>query len=125
MSDKQRYCGQLQEYVRIQDLCRSYRKAVFSGKLEANIFSWSYDMEGTEEKGRAEGEEGEGSGEVIGGAQMMALEECCISAKKGLKGKTPYKDGIARRLRMKKERKAGKKVTKWQNNGRRSNNWKK
>ena len=89
----------------------------------------------TEEKGRAEGEEGEGSGErqvrneiseeVIGGAQMMALEECCISAKKGLKGKTPYKDGIARRLRMKKERKAGKKATKWQNNGKRSNNWKK
>ena len=27
MSDKQRYFGQLQEYVRIQDLCRSYSKA--------------------------------------------------------------------------------------------------
>ena len=27
MSDEQRYCGQLQEYVRIQNLCWSYRKA--------------------------------------------------------------------------------------------------
>ena len=44
--------------------------------------------------------------------------------KKGLKGKTPYKDGIAPRLR-KKKRKAGKKATKWQNNGKRSNIWKK
>ena len=32
------------------------------------------------------------------------------------KDKTPYKGGIARRLRMKKE-KAGKKATKWENNG--------
>ena len=42
------------------------------------------------------------------------------------KDKTPFKGGIARRLRMKKKKKkAGKKVTKWQNNGKRSNNWKK
>ena len=43
---------------------------------------------------------------------------------KGLKGNTEYKDGIARRLRMKKKRKAGKKATKWQNNWKRSNIWK-
>ena len=30
------------------------------------------------------------------------------------KDNTPYKDGIARRLRMKKKKKAGKKATKWQ-----------
>ena len=39
---------------------------------------------------------------------------------KGLKGKTPYKDGIAHSLRLKKKRKAGKKATKWQNIGKRS-----
>ena len=54
----------------------------------------------------------------------MAFEECCFNArKKGLKGKIPDKDGIAPRLR-KKKRKAGKKATKWQNNGKRSNIWK-
>ena len=39
------------------------------------------------------------------------------------KDKTSYKFGIARRLRMKKK-KAGKKATKWQNSGKRSNIWK-
>ena len=64
--------------------------------------------------------------EVTRSSQMMALGECCKSAKKkGLKGKTLYKDGIARRLSLKKKRKAGKKVTRWQNNGKRSNIWKK
>ena len=88
----------------------------------------------TEEKGREEGEEDEGSGErqvrneitkeVSRSSQMMAFEECCKN-EEGLKGETPYKDGIARRLRMKKKRKTCKKATKWQNNGKRSNTWKK
>ena len=39
-----------------------------------------------------------------------------------LKGK---KDGTALRLRKKKRRKAGKKATKWENNGKRSNTRKK
>ena len=39
------------------------------------------------------------------------------------KDKLPYKGGIARRLRMKKKKKAGKKATKRQNNGNRSNIW--
>ena len=34
-----------------------------------------------------------------------------------------YTSGIVRRLRMKKKRKAGKKATKWQNNGKKSNIW--
>ena len=38
------------------------------------------------------------------------------------KDKTPYKGGIARRLRMIKK-KVGKKATKWQDNGKRSNIW--
>ena len=38
------------------------------------------------------------------------------------KDKTPYKGGIARRLRMKKK-KVGKKATEWQNNGKMSNIW--
>ena len=37
--------------------------------------------------------------------------------------KTPYKGGIARRLRMKKKKKVGKKATKWQDTGKRSNMW--
>ena len=37
------------------------------------------------------------------------------------KDKTPFKGGIARRLRMKKKKKVGKKATKWQDNGKRSN----
>ena len=50
--------------------------------------------------------------EVTRSSQMMALGECCKSAKKGLKGKTLCKDGIARRLSLKKKkRKADKKVT--------------
>ena len=36
--------------------------------------------------------------------------------------KTPYKGGITRRLRVKKK-KVGKKATKWQDNGKRSNIW--
>ena len=46
LSDKQRYCRQLLEHVGIQNLCWSYRKLPSTGKLDANIFSWSYDMEG-------------------------------------------------------------------------------
>ena len=38
------------------------------------------------------------------------------------KDKTPYKGGIARRLRMKKK-KVGKKAAKWQDIGKRSNIW--
>ena len=37
--------------------------------------------------------------------------------------KTPYKGGIARRLRMKKKKKVGKKGNKWQDNGKRNNIW--
>ena len=37
------------------------------------------------------------------------------------KDKTPFKGGTALRLRMKK--KVGKKATKWQDNGKRSNSW--
>ena len=40
------------------------------------------------------------------------------------KDKTPYKDGTARRLRMKMKRNAGKKATKWQNKWERSDTWK-
>ena len=82
----------------------------------------------TEEKGREEGEEDEGSGErqvsnemiqeVIRSSQMLAFEECCQKTKeKGRKDETLNRDGIARRLRLKKKMKAGKKATKWQNNG--------
>ena len=39
------------------------------------------------------------------------------------KDETPYKGGKARRLRMKKKKKVGKKETKWQDNGKRSNIW--
>ena len=38
------------------------------------------------------------------------------------KDKTPYKGGIARRLRTKKKT-VGKKAIKWQNNGKRRNIW--
>ena len=92
-------------------------------------------QEEVRKKGREKGEKGEGSGrrqgknetieEVIRSSQRMALEDGFFYAKeKRLKGKTPYKDGIARRLTMKKKRKAGKKATNWQNNGKRSNIWK-
>ena len=51
MSNKQRYCRQLQEHVRIQNLCWSYTEKLQStGKLDANISSWSYDMEGHAKK---------------------------------------------------------------------------
>ena len=56
--------------------------------------------------------------------KKRALEEFDLSESKRTERKNRYKDGIARRLRMKKKRKAGKKATKWQNNGKRSNIWK-
>ena len=81
----------------------------------------------TEEKGRDKEEEGEGSEQrqgkneiiegVITSSQRMALEECCKSERRRTEGQNPYEDGNARRLRLKKKRKAGKKATKWQNNG--------
>ena len=53
--------------------------------------------------------------EVIRSSQMMAFEECCKNERKKdwERANSPYKAGIARRLRMKKRRKAGKKATKW------------
>ena len=50
MSNKQGYCRQLQKYVRIQDFCRSYGKLPVPEKSDANISSWSYDMEGHAKK---------------------------------------------------------------------------
>ena len=41
---------QLQEFVRIQDLCRSFGKAASFRETEANISSWSYDAEGHAKK---------------------------------------------------------------------------
>ena len=61
--------------------------------------------------------------EVIRCSQKMAVEESCQNEKE-LEGYTAYKAGIARRWRMKKK-KVGKKATKWQNNVKRSNIWKK
>ena len=88
----------------------------------------------TEEKGRKEGEEDEGSEErrvrneiikeVIQGIQKMDVDEGVENEGKRMEGKTSCKDGTAPRLRMKR-RKAGKKATKWQNNGKRSKIWKK
>ena len=60
-----------------------------------------------------------------GKRDRMALEECCINERKRTEGQNPIQRWIARRLSMKKKRKAGKKATKWQNNGKRSNIWKK
>ena len=45
MRNEQRHCGQLQKYVWIQDLCRSKGKLPCSGKPDADISSWFYDME--------------------------------------------------------------------------------
>ena len=39
-----------QKYDRIHDLCWSYRRVLCSGKPDANIFSWSCDMEGHAKK---------------------------------------------------------------------------
>ena len=50
MRHEQRYCGQLQKYVWIQDLCRSKRKATLFRETDADISSWSYDMEGHAKK---------------------------------------------------------------------------
>ena len=45
--EKQRYCGQQQEFVWIQDVSwRGAEKLHHSEKSEADISSWSYDMEG-------------------------------------------------------------------------------
>ena len=44
------------------------------------------------------------------------------SQKMAFERQNPYKGGIARRLRMKKKN-VGKKATKWQDNGKRSNIW--
>ena len=88
-----------------------------------------------EEEGRGEGEEGKESEdrrvsneiikEVIKGIQKMAFEESCKNeGKENWRAKPRTKMGIARRLRLSKKRKAGKKATKWQNHGKRSNTWK-
>ena len=50
MSNKQRYCRQLQVHVRIQNLCWSIEKLPSIGKLDADISSWFYDMEGHAKK---------------------------------------------------------------------------
>ena len=51
ISNKQRYCWQLQEHVRIQNLCWSYRKALLFGEnSDANISSRSCDIEGHAKK---------------------------------------------------------------------------
>ena len=47
---KQGCCRQLQRYVRIQDFCWGYEKLFVSGKSDANIHSWSNDMEGHAKK---------------------------------------------------------------------------
>ena len=49
-SNKQRYCGQLQSHVWIQDVSWRYRKWLYSEKSDANLSSWSYDMEGHAKK---------------------------------------------------------------------------
>ena len=41
MSNKQRYCGQLQKYVRIHDLCRNKRKVTLFRKTWRKHSSWS------------------------------------------------------------------------------------
>ena len=50
MQNKQRSCGQLQGFVGIQDVSWRKRKMLYSEKSEANISSWSYDMEGHAKK---------------------------------------------------------------------------
>ena len=50
MSKKQGYCRQLQKYVRIKELKKSYLKPEAPGKPNANISSWSCDMEGHAKK---------------------------------------------------------------------------
>ena len=44
--EDRRYRRQLQKYVRIQDLRRSYRKILGLERLDANISTWSHDVEG-------------------------------------------------------------------------------
>ena len=52
------------------------------------------------------------------------VEEGIRSSQKVAFGRqNPYKGEIARRLRMKKKKRIGKKATKWQDNGKRSNIW--
>ena len=46
----QRYCRQLQKYVRIQNFRRSNKKIPGSGKPDANISTRSFDMEGHAKK---------------------------------------------------------------------------
>ena len=53
MRNEQRYCGKLQRHVWIQNLCWGFRKKkkqLCSGKLVANISSWSFDMAGHAKK---------------------------------------------------------------------------
>ena len=50
---QQRFCGELQRCVRIQDFCWSQGKTTYNSfrKLDAEtISSWSYDMEGHAKK---------------------------------------------------------------------------
>ena len=50
MSNKQGYCRHSQKYVRFQDFCWDHGKRTVSGKSDANISSWSYDIEGHAKK---------------------------------------------------------------------------
>ena len=68
----------------------------------------------TEEKGREEREEEK---EQRRGKMRKSKKELEALRRWPWKGKTPYKGVIARRLRMKKKKKVGKKATIWQDNG--------
>ena len=48
--NQQRYCDELQKYVRIQDFRWGFEKLLISGKSDANISSRSCDMEGHAKK---------------------------------------------------------------------------
>ena len=48
--NNQRYCGQIQRFVWIQDVSWRGRKMQWSEESEANMSSWSYDMEGHAKK---------------------------------------------------------------------------
>ena len=77
-----------------------------------------------EARKRKAGEKEKKAKKAKNGRRKMRKSKKELEALRGWpsKDETPYKGGLARRLRMK-MKKVGKKATKWQDNGKRSNIW--